>query len=138
MSDRRDAFRLETGLIVDEIVEEEPRSAVATDLSAGGLYLERRAGAGSPMRRTGVVQIEVPLPGWGDSIWAKGAIVYHRRTQLVHGIAVRFLDMARGHRRALTDWIGEMRERSARHTAWGFRERRRPGNLRDQLAYGST
>jgi hypothetical protein len=130
MSERRESFRMSTGLRIDEIVEEEPRSAVATDMSATGLYLEHLAGAGAPMRRSGVVQIEVPLPEWGDSIWAKGAIVYHRRTQLVHGSAVRFLDMARGHRRALRDWIGEMRERSARMSAWGFRERRRPGNLR--------
>jgi hypothetical protein len=48
----------------------------------------------------------------------------------VHGCAVRFLEMARGHRRALTEWIGEMAERRARMSAWGYPERRRPGNLR--------
>ena len=127
--DRRAALRIATGLPLSEIVNEEPLTATAMDLSPGGLFLERPA-AGAPMRRTGVVQIELPLPKAGDSIWAKGRIVYHVRTPMVHGTAIAFTAMAKRHQRLLDEWLEQVRIGMARLSAWGLTERRRAGIAR--------
>lgn len=124
--DRRAALRVATGLPLCEIVEEEPLTGTATDLGPGGLFLERPA-TGAPMRRTGVVQLELPLPKSGDAIWVKGRIVYHVRTPMVHGTAIAFTAMAKRHQRMLDDWLEQVRIGMARLTAWGLVERRRAG-----------
>jgi hypothetical protein len=100
---RRRSERLPVGFYVDQIVGEDPHRCFTTDLSAIGLYMERLA---EPLQRnSSVVQLEIPLPQTGDSIWAKGEVIYDRFDALFHGTAVRFTGMARSHQRLLREWL---------------------------------
>lgn len=108
---RRRSERLPVGFYVDQIVGEDPHRCFTTDLSAIGLYMERLV---EPLQRSSsVVQLEIPLPQTGDSIWAKGEVIYDRFDALFHGTAVRFTGMARFHQRLLRAWLRET-ERDAR------------------------
>ena len=108
-SNRRYSNRLPVGFYVDQIVHEDPHRCFTTDLSAIGLYMERLA---APLeRRSNVVQLEIPLPHTGDSIWAKGEVIYDRFDALFHGTAVRFTGMARVHQRMLREWLRESGKR---------------------------
>jgi hypothetical protein len=62
----------------------------------------------TPLQRSSsVVQLEIPLPQTGDSIWARGEVIYDRFDALFHGTAVRFTGMARLHQRWLREWLRE-------------------------------
>jgi hypothetical protein len=102
---RRRSARLPVGFYVDQIIGEDPHRCFTTDLSAIGLYMERLA---EPLQRSSsVVQLEIPLPHTGDSIWAKGEVIYDRFDALFHGTAVCFTGMARAHQRLLREWLRE-------------------------------
>jgi len=102
---RRRSERLPVGFYVDQIVGEDPHRCFTTDLSAIGLYMERLV---EPLQRSSsLVQLEIPLPQTGDSIWAKGEVIYDRFDALFHGTAVRFTGMARFHQRLLREWLRE-------------------------------
>jgi hypothetical protein len=102
---RRRSERLPVGFYVDQIVGEDPHRCFTTDLSATGVYMERLV---EPLQRSSsLVQLEIPLPQTGDSIWAKGEVIYDRFDALFHGTAVRFTGMARFHQRLLREWLRE-------------------------------
>jgi hypothetical protein len=94
------------GFYVDQIICDDPHRCFTTDLSPIGLYMERLA---AHLRRSSnVVQLEIPLPRTGDSVWAKAEVVYDRFDTLFHGTAVRFTGMANAHRRLLRAWLHEV------------------------------
>jgi len=108
---RRRSQRLPVGFYVEQIIDEAPHRCFTSDLSAVGLYMERLA---TPLsRQQGIVQVEIPLPDTGDSLWAKAEVVYDRFDALFHGTAVRFTAMARSHQRLLRDWLWQS-DRQAR------------------------
>ena len=101
--DRRLANRVPVGFYANQLVDDEPYRCFATSLSASGLYMERVL---TPMeRRRDVVQIEIPLPGSNETLWAKAEVVYDCFDALFHGTAIRFTAMARKHRRQLREWL---------------------------------
>jgi hypothetical protein len=105
-ADRRRQSRLPVAFYAQELVDDEPFRCFTTNLSAGGIYLERVL---SPMeRRSRTVQIEVPLPGTNDALWARGEVVYDRFDTIFHGMAIRFTAMARAHRRLLRTWLHDI------------------------------
>jgi hypothetical protein len=105
-NERRDADRIPVGIYLSQIVGDEAHRSFTTDISPTGLYMERIC---TPLeRKTGVVQLEIPLPGISDSLWAKAEIVYDCFDALFHGTAVRFVAMAGLHRRLLEGWLHEM------------------------------
>jgi hypothetical protein len=105
MSNRRRSERLPVGFYVDQIVGNDLHRCFTTDLSALGIFVERVA---EPMRRSSaIVQLEIPLPEAGETLWAKGEVVYDRFDSLFHGSAIRFAGMARAHQRMLRDWLWE-------------------------------
>ena len=107
LRERRQAARIPVGIYVQQVVDDELHRCFTTSLSVDGLYMER---LWAPMSRaSNVVQLEVPLPETGDSLWAKGVIVYDCIDPLFHGMAVRFELMARKHSRLLREWIKETR-----------------------------
>jgi hypothetical protein len=109
MRNRRRSARLPVGFYVDQIVGDDPHRCFTTDLSAIGLYMERRV---EPLRRSSkIVQLEIPLPQTSDSIWAKGEVIYDRFDALFHGTAVRLTGMARAHQRMLREWLRESARR---------------------------
>jgi hypothetical protein len=60
-------------------------------------------------RSSAIVQLEIPLPEAGETLWAKGEVVYDRFDSLFHGTAIRFASMARAHQRMLREWLWETR-----------------------------
>jgi len=107
MSNRRRSERLSVGFYVDQIVGPDMHRCFTTDLSALGIFVERVA---EPLRRSSsIVQLEIPLPEAGETLWAKGEVVYDRFDTLFHGTAIRFAGRARAHQRMLRDWLVETR-----------------------------
>lgn len=104
---RRRSERLPVGFYVDQIIGDDLHRCFTTDLSALGIFVERVA---EPLdRSTSVVQLEIPLPELGETLWAKGEVVYDRFDPLFHGMAIRFAGMARAHQRMLREWLWETR-----------------------------
>ncbi|MBN1655799.1 MAG: hypothetical protein JXA30_18685 [Deltaproteobacteria bacterium] len=95
-----------------QIISEQPHRCFTTDLSAIGLYAERLV---EPFERNSrIVQIEIPLPGTSDAIWAKGEVVYDNFDSLFHGTAIRYTAMARFHQRMLREWLREAQRAQTR------------------------
>jgi hypothetical protein len=104
---RRRSERLPVGFYVDQIVGNDLHRCFTTDLSALGIFVERVA---EPLRRSStIVQLEIPLPEAGETLWAKGEVVYDRFDSLFHGTAIRFAGMARLHQRMLREWLWDTR-----------------------------
>ena len=73
---RRRSQRQNVGFYLNQIIDDAPLRSFTTDLSAIGLYMERPAG---PLdRRSHTIQLEIPLPGAGETLWARGEVVYDR------------------------------------------------------------
>jgi hypothetical protein len=95
------------GFYVDQVIGDDLHRCFTTDLSALGMFVERVA---EPLgRSSSVVQLEIPLPDVGETLWAKGEIVYDRFDALFHGMAIRFAGMARAHQRLLREFLWESR-----------------------------
>lgn len=92
MDERRTAPRIPVAVYLSQHVEGDTHRCFVTDISSGGLYMERPIG--SFVRRSARVQLEIPLPDQGEPIWAAGEIVYDCFDALFHGTAVRFTDMS--------------------------------------------
>jgi hypothetical protein len=104
-AERRREDRIPVGFYVRQMVDGEPHRCFTTNLSTRGIFIERVL---SPMDRcSDVVQVEVPLPGEGDTLWTRGEVVYDRFERLFHGTAIRFTGMAKKHRRLLRSWLRE-------------------------------
>jgi hypothetical protein len=105
-NNRRRSERMPVGFYVDQIVGDDTHRCFTTDLSALGIFVERVVD--EPLRRcSNIVQLEIPLPEAGETLWAKGEVVYDRFDALFHGTAIRFAGMARMHQRLLRDWLWE-------------------------------
>ena len=104
-NERREADRVPVGIYLNQVVGSDLHRCFATDISPTGLYMERTC---TPMeRRSNFVQVEIPLPGIGDTLWAKAEVVYDCFDALFHGTAIRFAAMAGMHRRLLEAWLHE-------------------------------
>ncbi len=111
MGERRGSVRVPLGVYAQEAVGEDLMRAFATDLSPSGIYLERAPGldelAFHPYDER--VQLEVPLPGVGESIWAGARVVHDRTGGIFQGTALRFTAMARRHREAVLAYVYDTR-----------------------------
>jgi len=107
MSERRNAMRVPIGVYLDQIVGEETHRCFGTDLSPTGVYMERPFSALTRPSRD--VQLELPLPGLSEPLWARGEVIYDRVDGLFHGQAIRFVAMARAERQALERYLFEQR-----------------------------
>ncbi|HZS38072.1 MAG TPA: PilZ domain-containing protein [Polyangia bacterium] len=106
--DRRDD-RVPLEVFLTEYVDEQPHRGVTSNISPTGLYVNRVRQPRWFARDHRFVQLELPLPGTSDTIWARGQI---RRDELefpelVHGTGIEIVDIARGHARMLRDWVIE-------------------------------
>lgn len=107
MSERRNAMRVPIGVYLDQIVGDETHRCFGTDLSPTGVYMERPFS--ELTRPTREVQLELPLPGLSEPLWARGEVIYDRVDGLFHGQAIRFVAMARAERKALERFLFEER-----------------------------
>jgi hypothetical protein len=102
-SERRDDLRVPIELVVTQFIGDRPFRSLASDLSMTGLHACR---CFEPMMRSSrVIQLEIPLPGLTDPLWASAEVVYDSINPYFHGTGVRFLSMASVHRRLLDAWI---------------------------------
>ena len=105
LTNRRQASRSTLGFYLDQYVDDDAFRCFSSNLSTSGVYMERVAS--TLHRHHDIVQLEMPLPGCNDSIWASGRVIYDRFGGLFHGTAVQFLAMARSHKRLLNEFLIE-------------------------------
>ena len=110
LSDRRSALRVPAEIYLTQYVDEEPYRCFTVNLSASGLYVNKLVHG--IWRRTSVVQLEMPVPG-GDTIWARGNVMYDGFDTFFHSMGIRLDAMARKHQRMLDEYV---------HDLWSRRE----------------
>ena len=102
-SDRRNRFRVPVGLPMIQFVDNHPIISVASDLSPTGLHASHVV---EPMSRSSkLIQLEIPLPGADDAVWAKAEVIYDAIGPIFHCTGIRFLAMAEFHQRLLSNWL---------------------------------
>ncbi|MEM9196067.1 MAG: PilZ domain-containing protein [Myxococcota bacterium] len=111
-ADRRDSLRVSVGFYAQQLSgDAEPQRCFATSLSPTGVFLERPVDGRALSRSSKKIQLELPLPGEGEPIWAQAEVVYDSVGALFHGMGARFVCMANTHRRVLRRWL-------RRQSAW--------------------
>ncbi|MCG8556525.1 MAG: PilZ domain-containing protein [Proteobacteria bacterium] len=103
--ERRYFQRIPVAFYTNQVAGDEVQRWFAADLSALGLFMERPRPLLEPARTPSIVQVELPLPGIGESLWIKGEVVHDRSCGLFRSAGVRFQAMARKHQRWLRDWL---------------------------------
>lgn len=103
-SERRSALRVPAEIYLTQYVNDEPHRCFTVNVSTTGLYVNKLID--TIWRRSSVVQVELPIPG-GDTIWAMGNVQYDSFDPFFHSMGVRLIEMARGHRRMLDEFVHE-------------------------------
>jgi c-di-GMP-binding flagellar brake protein YcgR len=124
--ERRDTQRVPLEIFMTEYVDENPHRALTTNLSPTGIYVHRVQRPRWFLRDDRFVQLEFALPGTTDTIWARGQIRYDELglPELVHGTGIQFVDLARGHRRLICDFVMERQKQRVREVLTLMRRRR--------------
>ncbi len=104
-TERRTAMRVPAQIYLTQYVDDEPHRCFTVNMSASGVYLNKLIEPIS--RRSSIVQVELPIPG-GDTIWAKGDVMYDTFDPYFHSMGVRLTSMARGHKRMLFEYVHEL------------------------------
>ena len=99
----RRAGRVPVAMYCELIVDDEVLPAFVTSLSENGLYFDSLAILSH--RKSNRVQMQLTLPGEEDPLWIVGDVIYDERGRLFNETAVRFVEMADAHKRALRRWI---------------------------------
>ncbi len=138
-AERRDNLRVNVEIYFNQIVGEQPYRSVATSLSASGLSLSHLPDPfGGLSRDTRLVQIDLPLPGTTDSIWATAQIVRDTVDAYFHDCGVRLVTMARAHARLLDDYVEHVRLHDLRRRVREMRSRLQnqpPATIRPQVRH---
>jgi hypothetical protein len=96
-------MRIPIELPIIQFIDNRPIRSLVSNLSATGLH---SCHAVEPMSRSSkVIQVEFPLPGVAEPLWAKAEVVYDTIGPGFHGTGVRFIAIADAHRRLLDEWI---------------------------------
>ena len=99
MSDKRRQNRFNCDILLNKVEDGHTNVCLATDLSLGGMRLERLA---EPFRSTSdQVQLQFLLPGDEDPIWVAGTRVHEADGSL----GVRFTNISHSHFVKLRNWI---------------------------------
>ena len=93
---------------MNQYVRDVPYHALALDVSEAGLAIRKPT---TPITHTGVVGLELELPGTGEVIWASAEPRFHSVSKREHFSGLQFLGMARKHERLIRDYVRERRER---------------------------
>jgi hypothetical protein len=101
--ERRLSERMPVGLYVQQIIDGDTHRCFATNISLTGIYVEHLSTRF--IRRSRTVQLEIPLTGESDAIWASGEVVYDALDRLFVGTAIRFDTMAERDHRRLERWL---------------------------------
>ncbi|MBL9003911.1 MAG: PilZ domain-containing protein [Myxococcales bacterium] len=110
--DRRKEVRLPVEICVQQFLAGESYLGLTRDLSERGLYItaprsfdERATWFGAPL------QLELALPGTGETIWARGLVCHEDSldNDEVRGLGVRLIDMADRHAQSLRSYVESIR-----------------------------
>ncbi len=110
--DRRKEVRLPVEICVQQFLAGESYLGLTRDLSERGLYItaprsfdERATWFGAPL------QLELALPGTGETIWARGLVCHEDSldNDEVRGLGVRLIDMADRHAHSLRAYVESIR-----------------------------
>lgn len=110
--DRRKEVRLPVEICVQQFLAGESYLGLTRDLSERGLYItapriqdERLTWFGAPL------QVELALPGTGETIWARGLVCHEDalNENEVRGLGVRLIDMAEKHATSLRSYVESIR-----------------------------
>jgi len=119
-ANRRIDYRVPESRLITEFHRNAAGVASTVNLSKSGLYLVKPYFMGPLGPRQ--VQLEIPVPEAGDSIWATGQVVFEAIGKQQVGTGIRFVDMARFHRGLLRDIIeirrAELKSRMMRELRW--------------------
>jgi hypothetical protein len=107
--DRRLTPRFPVHASLNEYVKDRVYRALALDVSEKGLAIRTRSGSLIP--HSGVVGVEVVLPGTSEIIWASAEPRFHAVGPSSHSSGLHFVAMARAHERLLRDYVRERRAR---------------------------
>ena len=103
--ERRHAQRVSVDLFVQERDGDRLFVHPATNLSAGGIFIESASYSLRSALDRRFVDLEFALPG-GPSVQARGEVVESRRLRgFAHGLAVRFLDLDPALSQAIAQWV---------------------------------
>ena len=101
--ERRVDQRIPVELSITQFVDDRPFPCLASDLSLSGLQANRLL---APLARSSrFIQLEIPLPGLDDPLWASAEVVYDALNPFFHSSGVHFLNMAAPHRLILNEWL---------------------------------
>jgi hypothetical protein len=109
---RRADKRLRLQLYLNEYVKDREYRALATDISESGLAIQKLTEPIVP--HSGVVGLELELPGTSELIWAAAEPRFDAVGGDFHVSGLRFRGMARKHQSLLRDYVRERRLRIAR------------------------
>jgi hypothetical protein len=106
--DRRECCRVPDSRLITEIFSENPFVASIVNVSDTGIYTVKPLDAG--MRGPRLLQLEIPIPEAGDSVWATGEVMFEAVGRHTIGAGIRFRDMARAHRAMIADLVEYRRQ----------------------------
>lgn len=109
--DRRKEVRLPVEICVQQFLAGESYLGLTRDLSERGLYITAPRLDGGATWYGAPLQLELALPGTGETIWARG-LVCHEDTlegEGARGLGVRLIDMADRHARSLRAYVESVR-----------------------------
>lgn len=111
--ERRRSERVPVGFYVQQLIDGEPHRCFATNISNTGIYVEHLSTRF--IRKSRIVQLEIPLAGELDALWVGGEVVYDALDRLFVGTAIRFGTMAEQDQTRLESWLrngaSELRDR---------------------------
>ena len=105
--------RVPLRLPYNELIAERPLVGVITDVSEGGVRVERVLRHTSAQSR--IVQLEFELPGTNEIIWAKGELAFDHLRRNWAGLppvrtsGVRLIAAATKHLRLIREYVIELR-----------------------------
>jgi len=103
--ERRHAQRVSVDLFVQERDGDRLFVHPATNLSAGGIFIESASYSLRSALDRRFVDLEFSLPA-GPSVRARGEVVESRRLRgFAHGLAVRFVDLDPAAEQAIGHWV---------------------------------
>lgn len=104
--ERRSHVRVAVDLFVQERDGDRLFVHPATNLSASGIFIESHSYSLRNALDRHFIDLEFQLPDQPSAISVRGEVIGARRTRgFSHGLAVRFLDLSDGDRRALADYV---------------------------------
>ena len=124
MRERRHGYRIPLKMFLNEYVADHPHRCLTVNLSETGLYVHKLI---QPLRRTtNIVGLELALPGLGETIWARGEVLYDTFDDYFHGSGIRITGIPRLYAGLLHDYICEKRRDRLERLMERVRLNRRP------------